>query len=171
LGREEESIYSDKKSSSHKVNLFSSDGDFDVATLRDPVYVLGGSGSNNIINVICSAVNIDYSEYTVRRINLTTRNVQTVAGKSYSLPEVKDGGQGISRLAVTKSATIDEHNNIYIACEDIIRRVTADGVTSTIYKNFLKDGSPGYIKALVFDKRKTSLILFDDESVKSIKLE
>jgi len=171
LGRKEESEYFDKKSSSHKVDLFSSDGDFEVATLRDPGYVLVGSGSNNIINVICSGVNIDYSEYTVRRVNLTTRNVQTVAGKSYSLPEIKDGVQGVSRLSYTVGAAIDGHNNIYMASEDIIRRVSTDGVTSTIFKNYLKDGSPGYIKALVFDKRKTALILFDNESVKSIKLE
>jgi hypothetical protein len=170
LGRKEESVFWDKGSSSITVNPVSSDGKFDVATLRNPVYALSQTVAGNLMYIICNEVGTDYSEYTVRRINMNTKSVQTVAGKSNSLPEIKDGSLGVSRLVNTKSATIDNQGNLYIACENIIRRISVEGLTKTIFKNYHKDGSLGYIKAVVFDKRNASLIIFDDESVKSVKL-
>jgi hypothetical protein len=169
LGRRDESFVRYKYSSSFELNPASTDGCFDVATLRDPFYVCSQVESDFII-VVCNEISMSFSEYTVRRIDMKTHSVITLAGKTYSAPEIKDGPYGRSRLVNTESATMDDKGNVYIANDNFIRRISNDGMISTIYANFLKSGERGWIKVLLFDSKKSSLILIDDESVKSIKL-
>jgi hypothetical protein len=169
-GRQEESwLYKMLHETSNEINPASTDGDFKKATLRGPSYIFG-QAEKDLIIVICSSQNGDSSEFTARCVDMKKRCVKTLAGKTYSVPEIKDGPCGISRLDWATSATIDDKGNVYIVNGYSIRKITPNGITSTIYQNFLKGGDKGWILAVAFDRKTSSLILFDDECVKRIKL-
>jgi hypothetical protein len=169
-GRQEESwLYKILHEKRNKINPTSTDGDFKQATLRGPSYIFG-QAEKDLIIVICSSQNGDSSEFTVRCVDMKKRRVETLAGKTYSVPEIKDGPREISRLDWATSSTIDDKGNVYIVNGSFIRRITPNGLTSTIYQNILKSGDQGSILAVVFDCKTSSLILFDDECVKRVKL-
>lgn len=167
FGRKKESpCWNMKNDSMVDIDPASADGSFDVASLRDPLFVLCDIEGRIII--VCNE--IAFCEYTVRLVDIDNRTVSTLAGKTYSKPERKDGPSGVSRLEITESATIDDKGNIYIATLNYIRKINKAGITSTIHANYLKNGECGYIHTVIFDKRADALIYFDHEGVKRVRL-
>jgi hypothetical protein len=56
--------------------------------------------------------------------------VSTFAGSQLSGPE--DGPPGIGRFTLIEDIAIDEHNNLFASDDNLIRKISPDGVVSTI---------------------------------------
>jgi len=106
------------------------------ATLNGPVSVTTDNAGNKYI--------ADYSNNVIRKIS-TSGIISTVAGNG-SIGNSGDGGQATSaKLGNPVSVVFDAAGNMYIADQvnNIIRKVTTDGIISTIIGTYSSGGYSG----------------------------
>jgi sugar lactone lactonase YvrE len=74
----------------------------------------------------------DFSNYRVRKIDAVTNIITTIAGTG-TVGYTGDGGLAtLAKIAQPQSLCIDAAGNIYIALDNVVRKIDASGIISTV---------------------------------------
>lgn len=98
--------------------------------------------STDIKSTLTDLYIAEISSGKIRKVNIATTEVSTIAGRHYGTQFTKDGANGISALKFAETLMLDKSNLYVLQNSGFLRKISlSDNYTSTVYRGFDEGGN------------------------------